>query len=121
VAQLTDGTTLNTGAGGDLVSDEDLTGQPRQSADVPQIGAGNANYKLERTKVAVGKYGQDRGDVDIDGRPFPVEMGVERRLMEAQEQLAIDNLATSMRTRMSERPPIMRFSARCGRAGREGV
>jgi hypothetical protein len=122
VSQSTDGTTLNSGSGGDLVSDEDLTGLVRQSPAVPQLGAANAAYKIERTKIVIGEYGQDRGDVSSDGgRPFPVETFAERRMLEVNTAVAIDTLARDAVRRQREREPRMMFNARIGRSGREGI
>lgn len=118
---MSDGTPLNPGVGGDLISDEDLTGEPRLSPAVPQLSSAQAAYKLERTKVAVGPYGTDRGDVDLDGRPFPVEMGAERRLLEAHALLLLDEYRTRTVLRHSERQPAATFNARIGRMGRDGI
>ena len=114
---MSDGTTLNPGVNGDLVSDEDMTGAVRQSSLVPQLGAPNANYKIERTKIAIGDYDQDRGDVSSDGgRPFPIETFVERRLQEEQYMRQIEQVYFAMTTRQRERAPASFF----GRTGREG-
>jgi hypothetical protein len=117
VSQATDGTTLNAGVGGDLVSDEDLSSSPRLSPDVPQLQAANAGYKVERTKIAIGSYGQDRGDPSNDGgRAFPVELQVERRLMESQLVRSQDEAAQRCISRQRERAPSLCLS----RSGREG-
>lgn len=114
----TDGTLVQTGSSGDLVSDEDMTGGPRLSPLVPQLGAANAGYKIERTKIVVGDYGTDRGDVSSDGgRPFPVETFVERRLQEEQYLRGIELEYLALRRRDGERAPAI-FFARTGREGR---
>jgi hypothetical protein len=79
--QATDGTQLNVGVAGDLVSDEDLTGQPRGTSAVPQLGAPNAGYKVERTKIAIGDYGQDAGDAAA-ATGLPVRTLFERQALE---------------------------------------
>jgi hypothetical protein len=118
MALSTDGTILNPGTGGDTVSDEDLTNQPRLSALVPKLGASNANYKVERTKVAIGDYGQDRGDPSNDGgRAFPVEQPAEARIYEKQLLRASETQLATLISRASERRPDMFFN-RCGRDGR---
>jgi hypothetical protein len=118
-APVTDGTVVQTGSAGDLVSDEDMTAQPRLSPLVPQLGATNAGYKIERTKLVVGDYDTDRGDISSDGgRPLPVETFVERRFMEAQ-YLRATELASQLTLgrRHAERAPVL-FFARTGRDGR---
>lgn len=118
---MADGTLLNTGVGGDLISDEDMTGTPRLSATVPQLASAQAGYKIERTKIAIGPYDQDRGDVDIDARALPVETAAERRLLEATAALTIDHVRLASTTRQRERAPALVFNARIGRAGRDGI
>jgi hypothetical protein len=118
-APTTDGTLLNPvqATGGDLVSDEDMTGAPRLSSLVPQLGAVNASYKVERTKIALGDYDTDRGDASSDGgRPMPMETFVERRLQEEQYLRATEAQYAKLTRRTSERPPALFFS----RTGREG-
>jgi len=77
---VSDGTQLSPGTLGDIVSDEDMGGIPRQDSRLPQLGnpqaapappimdantaTAAATYKLERTKIAQGFYGQDAGDAD---------------------------------------------------------
>lgn len=87
---MADGTQLTLGAGGDLVSDEDLTGLPRGSPLLPQVGAANGNYKLERTKIVVGAYGQDAGDATFDA-PLPAESRTQRQLAELAGLMSQDN------------------------------
>src|SRR5579862_565027 len=105
-APVTDGTLVQTGSAGDLVSDEDMTGSPRLSPLVPQLGATNAGYKIERTKLVVGDYDTDRGDISSDGgRPLPVETFVERRLQEEQYLRETELQYATLRQRSSERIP----------------
>jgi hypothetical protein len=64
---VSEGTQLNVGLSGDIVSDEDISGQPRLGGVVPSIPlAGVAGVKLERTKIAVGPFGVDSGDAIAD-------------------------------------------------------
>jgi hypothetical protein len=122
VAQTTDGTAISTGTGSnatpDLISSEDMTGVVRLNPDVPQLNATNAGYKIERTKIAIGTYDQDRGDVSNDGgRGFPVEFDRERRLFEYDflRQSEVANM--TLKSRQSERMPTA-FFQRSGRDGR---
>jgi hypothetical protein len=112
----TDGTQLNLGLAGDLVSDEDMTGLPRGVADVPQLGSGNANYKVERTKVAVGRYGHDDGDAEPDS-PLWVGMRRERLVLETEMLARLDANAMSMQRRCYERVGL---SDRRGRTAERG-
>lgn len=65
-------------ATGEVISNEynDPTYGIRGDPDLPVIA-----YKVPRSKIAVGSYGQDMGDADI-GRPLYVESFLERRLAE---------------------------------------
>lgn len=88
--------------------------QVRLSPTVPQLPT---NYSIERTKIAIGDYGQDRGDISNDGgRGLPVEMFTERRLQEEQYLRETDLQIRSLNSRGSERTPTIFFS----RTGREG-
>lgn len=99
---MSDGTPLNLGSGGDLISDEDMTNQPRQSPLVPQLGATNAGYKIERTKLVVGPYGYDYGDPTQD-QPLPVESRADRQRLELMQLSAIEARYASLQTRSQER------------------
>jgi hypothetical protein len=81
----TDGTALNPGANGDLISDEDMTGQPRQDSKLPQLGSANASYKNERTKIAIGPYGSDFGDAapgtGLDVRTYQERVALEESMI----------------------------------------
>jgi|SRR5215472_9947660 len=114
---MSDGTQLNPGANGDLIADEDMTSAVRGSPLVPQLGAANAAYKLERTKIAIGAYGEDRGDPTLEGRPFPVEMGVERRLSEVLMLREAELVSMNLRSRSSERASLI-FSRTSRETGR---
>lgn len=77
---MSEGTALNLGVGGDNISDEDVSGQPRQGGVVPSVPA-LASIKLERTKIVVGAFGVDGGDPTPDN---PLSTGDEhlRKLTE---------------------------------------
>lgn len=85
---MSDGTLLSPGTAGDLISDEDMTGIPRQSALLPQLSASNANYKIERTKIAIGDVDYDSGDA-TPGNALPVRMLFERQSLEDQTVLML--------------------------------
>jgi hypothetical protein len=98
----TDGTQLNPGTAGDLVSDEDMTGQSRLSPLVPQLGTVNAGYKIERTKIAIGAYGSDAGDVTPDA-PLAVRTSAERWSLEWLRMNTSDSHSVALIKRSSER------------------
>jgi hypothetical protein len=114
---MSDGTQLNPGASGDLIADEDMTGTVRLSPLVPQLSATNASYKIERTKIAIGDYGQDRGDPTLEGRAFPVETGAERRILELAFMRQTETSELLQRMRASERTPLT-MTTRSSRDGR---
>ena len=62
---MSDGTTLNqaTVAGGDVIATEDVASANQQDADQSLPAA---DYKLPRSKLAVGQFGRDLGDVGPD-------------------------------------------------------
>jgi len=79
---VSEGTQLNTGTGGDYVSDEDISQEPRLGGVVPSIPLGGATgVKLERTKSAVGPFGADWGDAGQDNG-LPVSDQQARLLLE---------------------------------------
>lgn len=123
-ANATDGTSLSPGAGGDLITSEDMSGNPRLSPLVPQLGAANAGYKIERTKIVIGAYDQDRGDA-TEQAGLPVEDNRVRRLQEAILLQAIRDtqISTTLRWRWEPRELSSagrRAGERIGRAGRDG-
>ena len=64
---MSDGTLLNQGIGGDTIATEDIAlGDSRGDAALP-----TTEYKIPRSKIAVGAVDQDLGDVD-EGNPMPV-------------------------------------------------
>lgn len=79
-----DGTVLGTA---EVISDEfiDPATGCRRDPNIPGTG-----YKMPRSKIAVGPYGQDHGDATPD-RPLPVEAHVERRLRELEMLQLRDN------------------------------
>lgn len=72
-----DGTTLGTA---EVIADEyiDPTTGGRINPNLPPTG-----YKLPRSKIAIGPYGQDGGDASPD-QPLPTESRAERLLIEVQ-------------------------------------
>jgi len=101
---------------------EDMTGVPRGSPAVVQLGStSQQNYSLGRVKLALGNVGQDRGDPDLDGgRGLPVEqVGNDRRLAELGRLKAIDMDLCNLRGRSSERMSSI-TNARSNRDGRIG-
>lgn len=86
---MSDNTALNPGTAGDLIATEDMTGLPRQSPAVPQLGAANAGYKIPRSKIAIGDVDQDAGDVTFD-RPLPAESRATRQRLEMAQMLEAD-------------------------------
>jgi hypothetical protein len=76
------------GPGGDVISDEYLDpNQPVRREGLLPPGA----YKLPRSKIAVGPYGQDWGDASAD-LPLQVESRAQRQLAE------LDSLRTRQAT-----------------------
>lgn len=100
MAGQNDGTTVASNA--DLVSTEDMTGRPRGTADAPQLGTTAGNYKLGRSKIAVGGYGADQGDASFDS-PLPVGMRAERQQLELIRVREMDASLYSLMTRGQER------------------
>ena len=98
MALSTDGTALNSGTGGDVIATEDVpAGSPgRLSPDVP-----TTDYKIGRSKIALGDYGDDLGDVCAQN-PIPVT-SAERRMSEMdslrQSEIARYSLAAQARCR----------------------
>jgi hypothetical protein len=117
---MTDGTQTSLGVGGDLIADEDLTGQPRLSPLVPQLGTTNAGYKIERTKIAVGDYSQDRGDASAEGAGIPVEDNRVRRMLELDQLRQLDEAQLLRTRRHAEREPMMLSFGRSGREAGSG-
>jgi hypothetical protein len=81
---MSEGTALNNGAGGDGVSTEDITGQPRLGGIVPSVPvapSGASDMKIERTKLSIGPFGYDWGDVGGDN-PLPTHDYWSRELLE---------------------------------------
>lgn len=70
-----DGTQLGTG---EIISDEYIDPQTggRRDANLPPTG-----YKVPRSKLVTGPYGQDGGDASHDN-PVPVEARSDRQLQE---------------------------------------
>ena len=77
MANPQDGTQLGTG---EVISDEfvDANAGVRRDAQLPATP-----YKVPRSKIAVGPYGQDWGDASTD-QPLAVESRQERQFMELQ-------------------------------------
>ena len=96
-ANATDGTTMNQGSGGDTIATEDMpVGTPRGDQNLPLT-----DYKLGRSKIAVGPYDQDLGDATSD-RPLPVESRAQRQLAELAFVRQIDQQRTAFATRSRE-------------------
>lgn len=122
-AVVTDGTstadvTPNQGLQVAFDNPEDMTGRPRRSPDVTQLGAtppSNASYELSRVKIAIGGVGQDDGDPTPD-HGLPTE---NRELRWLQEQAL-------MHSRAGELYPLAKLSCERGarapyeRGGRDG-
>ncbi len=72
-----DGTQVATG---EVISNEsiELVGGAKGDPALP-----TTNYKLPRSKIAVGPYGQDWGDAQV-GRPLQVESLIERQTAELE-------------------------------------
>lgn len=119
MAQTTDGTSTNPAQpGGDLISDEDMSLQPRAGSAVPQLGATNAGYKIPRSKLAKGGYGKDEGDVE-EVNPLPVSSAREREFLERSMLIDADIRAVSMCTRSSRERP--QTNDRRGSTGERGM
>lgn len=100
MANATDGTQLNPFgvAGGDVISTEDMpVGAARLSPNTPLT-----DYKLPRSKIALGTYDQDSGDV-TEQNPMPVKMMYERGLLEYQYLQQADSERYALQTRSRER------------------
>lgn len=82
---MSDNTTLNTGTGGDVIATEDIANANQQDADQPLP---SPEYKIARSKIAVGAVDQDIGDAGPDA-PLHV-----RDLLLIQ---AVDRLADEVR------------------------
>jgi hypothetical protein len=84
-----DNTQLGTG---ELVSNEAVgVNDSKGDANLPIVA-----YKLPRSKIAVGNYGQDGGDA-TDANPLPVESLLERREAERQMMLSMSMGLDSLR------------------------
>jgi hypothetical protein len=109
MAQATDSTTLNPGAGGDVIATEDMpAGSARATSDVP-----TTEYKLPRSKLAVGSYGQDAGDVTHEN-PLPVESREQRQIEENLLLVTMDTQRFTLASRGRERVSSL-FQNRGGR------
>lgn len=92
MANPNDGTQLGTG---EVISDEyvDPSVGVRRDPNLPP-----AAYKLARSKIAVGPYGQDQGDATPDV-PLPVESRAERWALELaslrDRERAVEQLSRS--------------------------
>lgn len=98
MANTNDGTVLGTG---EVISDEyiDPNQNGRGDASLPQTG-----YKVPRSKIAVGPYGQDEGDVSASN-PLPVDE-VSWSLADREESRELrdrDNSLMAMRVAFGER------------------
>lgn len=102
---MPDGTTI---AGGDVISTEELTiaadgvpARPRGASDLPATA-----YKLPRSKLAVGAFDADGGDVTASN-PLPVESRSARQIAELAASQGAELGAASMMTRSRERYPLV--------------
>ncbi len=95
-----DGTVLGTG---EIISDEyvDPTTGTRRDPNLPVIG-----YKLPRSKIAVGPYGQDGGDATPDNA-LPVESRAERLYLEHQALRERERSAQLVQRQQTERLPLV--------------
>lgn len=95
---MPDNTTLPAGGGGDTLATEEIaTGNARSAPGLPTTA-----YKVPRTKIALGDYDDDRGDVAQD-KPLPVDSARGARFDERTELRARDAFALSLVTRGGER------------------
>lgn len=91
-----DGTSLGTG---EVISDEynDPVAGGRRDPNLPPTG-----YKLPRSKIVVGNYGQDGGDASPD-TPLATESRAERMLAEQASMRDRDHSAMPAATASGER------------------
>lgn len=98
MANSNDGTTLNPGVGGDVYSSEDQpVGSQRGDPNLPLT-----DYKVARSKIAVGPYDTDAGDATFQN-PLPVESRRERQAAELAFLKSADAQRYSFSTRSRER------------------
>lgn len=112
MAIATDNTTLNPGTGGDVIATEDFpVGAQRLTSDSPLT-----DYKLGRSKIAVGDYGDDAGDAGPH-QGLPVQLTRERWALEEMACRAAENaLETSTDRRgFASRPTLMDRRGSIGR------
>jgi hypothetical protein len=108
-----DGTQLGTG---EVVSNEAIgLATPRGDPAMPQTA-----YKLPRSKIAVGAYGDDVGDA-IAARPLYVESYQERRLAEMAQIAAIEASQNDLRRYAAESQRGIHHDARGQSISTRGV
>jgi hypothetical protein len=95
-ANPNDGTQLGTG---EVISDEyiDVNVGGRRDEDQPPTA-----YKLPRSKIAVGPYGQDWGDA-TEATPLQVSDAVSRRIAELSHMRDIDEQRQAFQNYAQER------------------
>jgi hypothetical protein len=117
MANPNDGTTLEPSrdAGGDTISNEDQpVGTQRGDGILPLT-----DYKLPRSKIAVGTYDQDLGDAAHWSAPLPVESKQERQMIELMQIAQNDqNLGARLTSHQFERSI---FTDRRGQLYRGGI
>lgn len=85
---INDGTQLGTG---EIIANEQIDANPKVRRE-PELPA--TAYKVPRSKIAVGPYGQDWGDASAD-MPLQVESSAARRMSE------MDSIRVEDQTRAS--------------------
>ena len=110
---MADNTTLNLGVTGDVITTEDMpVGAPRDTSMLPKT-----SYKIPRSKIAVGAYDRDGGDVG-PGNALDV-VSREERIYAEQSFVANYNASNALlQTRAQERGSLV---DRRGGSGERGI
>ena|ERR1700686_4266831 len=105
MANAADNTTLNPGVGGDNITTEDQpAGTQRGAPALPLV-----DYKMPRSKIIVGTYDVDGGDVTFSN-PLPVESMRERRQLESVFLKELEIQRRTLMTRSNERVSVVAFN-----------
>jgi hypothetical protein len=88
------------------IRDRDMSGRPRGDSNpdgsaMPTVADPNGSYKNERTKIAIGRYGQDEGDAEPVAGLSVVTLW-ERRELESQTIMMQLQSRTSASKRQSD-------------------